>query len=47
MIAEHMDESLILLQDLLCWPLIDLTYLKQNERKTASKSNMTEETRSG
>jgi hypothetical protein len=45
MIAEQMDESLVLLQDILCWPLTDLTYLKQNERKAASKSNMTEETR--
>ena len=45
MIAEHMDESLIFLQDILCWPLVDLTYLKQNVRKQNSKSNMTQETR--
>ena len=45
MIAEHMDESLVFLQDILCWPLVDLTYLKQNERKQNSKSNMTQETR--
>jgi len=45
MIAEHMDESLVMLQDMLCWPLVDFTYLKQNERKQNSKSNMTEETR--
>ena len=46
MIAEHMDESLVMLKDLLCWPLMDLTYLRQNQRMEGSRSNMTEETRS-
>ena len=32
LIAEYFDESLILLDELLCWPYKDLTYLKQNER---------------
>ena len=45
MIAEHFDESLILLQDLLCWDIKDLTYLKLNERIPSAKSKMTQQTR--
>lgn len=45
MIVEKFDESLILLQDLLCWDLEDLTYLKQNERIAEKKSKITEATR--
>ena len=33
LIAEFFDQSLLLLQDLLCWPLEDLLYFKLNERK--------------
>ena len=32
LILEHFDESLILLQNLMCWSTEDLVYLKQNER---------------
>ena len=32
LIAEYFDESLLLLNKHLCWPLKDMTYLKQNER---------------
>ena len=45
LIAERMDESLILMKDLLCWDLKDLTYLKQNVRRAEMKSNMTTMTR--
>ena len=45
LIAEHFDESLVLLDDILCWPQKDLTYLKQNERTPEAKSNMTSRTR--
>jgi hypothetical protein len=44
-IAEHFDESLILLQNLLCWPVKDVTYLKLNERRKDTKSKMTDRTR--
>ena len=37
MILERFDESLVLLQDLMCWPTEDIVYLKQNER-TAKES---------
>lgn len=45
MIVERFDESMVLLQDLLCWELEDLTYLKQNERKAEKKSKITRKTR--
>ena len=45
LIAEKFDESLVLLQDLLCWDTKDLTYLRLNERIPAAKSKMTEKTR--
>ena len=32
LILERFDESLVLLQDLMCWPTEDIVYLKQNER---------------
>ena len=32
MILERFEESLILLQELMCWPTEDLVYLKHNER---------------
>ena len=39
MILERFDESLVLLQDLMCWPTEDIVYLKQNER-TAKESTL-------
>ena len=45
LIAEKFDESLVLLQDLLCWGTKDLTYLKLNERIPSAKTKMTEDTR--
>jgi len=45
MIAEKMDESLLLMQDLLCWPLESITYLDQNQRKPEERNQMSEETR--
>ena len=32
MIAERMDESLVLLADLMCWSLDDVAYITQNKR---------------
>ena len=40
-----MEASLILLQELLCWSLQDITYLNQNQRKTHEKNKMTMKTR--
>ena len=40
-----MDESLILLQDLLCWPLANMTYLDQNKRKGDQRNRLKPETR--
>ncbi len=45
MIAEHMEESIILLQDLMCWNVEDVTYLDLNKRVTTAKTEMTSETR--
>ena len=45
MIVEKFDASLVALQELLCWPTQDLTYLKLNERITEKKTNITEDTR--
>lgn len=45
LIAEHFEESLVLLAKILCWKLEDVKYLKLNARKASSKSNMTSETR--
>ena len=45
MIAEKMDHSLLLLQDLMCWPLENLTYLSQNQRKLEERNRMTPATK--
>lgn len=45
MFTEHFDESVILMQDLLCWDDKDVQYLNHNERTDAFRSNMTEESR--
>ena len=46
MIAEKFDESLLLLQSLLCWKVQDITYLKLNERVSKAKNRITDKTRS-
>jgi len=46
LLAEHFDESLVLLARLLCWDLSEVRYLKQNARKADKVSNITEEARS-
>ena len=43
MIAERMDESLVLLADLLCWPLERVVYLVLNVRKPEKNVNLTED----
>ena len=40
-----MDESIVLLQGILCWPLVNMTYLSQNQRRSSDKVEMTLETR--
>ena len=45
LIAEHFDESLILLANLLCWDLSDVRYLKQNARKSSKVSSISESSR--
>ena len=45
MIVEKFDESLIALQEDICWPTEDLTSLKLNERIEGKKTKMTDETR--
>ena len=45
MIAEEMDKSLALLQNLTCWPLSSLTYLSLNQRKESLKNTITSDTR--
>ncbi len=45
MIMERFDESLVLLADELCWPLEDVRYIRQNERVSELRSNLTGETR--
>ncbi|XP_076020402.1 galactosylceramide sulfotransferase isoform X2 [Genypterus blacodes] len=45
LIAEHFDESLILLKDLLCWTMEDLLFFKLNARKNSSVSQLTPELR--
>jgi len=42
MIAEHFDESLVLLSHELCWPLANMTSLKLNARKASQKSALSE-----
>ena len=41
-ISEKMTQGLILLKDLMCWKLDDITFLKQNERKPSLKKGMTD-----
>ena len=45
MIAEHFEESLVLLSHQLCWPLANMTSLKLNARKPSQKSALSEESR--
>lgn len=45
LIAEHFDESLVLLKDTLCWSLDDLLFFKLNARKGSSVSRLTPEMR--
>ena len=45
LLAEHFDESLVLLARLLCWDLSEVKYLKQNARKVEKVSNITAEAR--
>ena len=40
-----MEESLVLLQELLCWSLQDVTYLNQNQRRDKEKNKMAVKTR--
>ena len=44
MIAEEMDKSLAVLQNLTCWPIESLTYLSLNQRKESSKNKFAAET---
>ena len=37
-----MTEGLILLKDLMCWQLADITFLNQNERKPSTKIGMSD-----
>ena len=46
LLVEKMEESLILMKELLCWDLIDIRYFKLNERsEETKKSQMTSKTR--
>ena len=45
MIAEKMDESVVLFHNLTCWPLEDLAYLSLNQRRESFKNNITVESR--
>lgn len=45
MIAEKFDQSLLLLQNLLCWQVSDITYLKLNERVKGAKPRVKSKTR--
>lgn len=45
LIAEKMEESLILFKDLMCWNLDDIRHLRLNERYDEAKSAMTPLTR--
>jgi len=42
MIAEHFEESLVLLSHQLCWPLANMTSLKLNARKASQKSALSD-----
>ena len=45
MIAEKMDESVLLFHNLTCWPLEDLAYLSLNQRRETFKNRITVESR--
>lgn len=45
LIAEHFEESLILLKDKLCWSMEDILYFKLNARKSSSVSELSPELR--
>lgn len=45
LIAEKMEESLILLKELLCWNLQDINYMRLNERSDETKSQMEAQTK--
>ena len=46
LLVEQMEESLILMKELLCWDLLDIRYFKLNERsEETKKSQMTLKTR--
>nr|XP_057920762.1 galactosylceramide sulfotransferase [Doryrhamphus excisus] len=45
LIAEHFEESLILLKETLCWTTEDILYLEQNVRKKSSVTRLTPELR--
>ena len=45
MIAEQFDESLVLLSDLLCWPLANMTSLKVNARKSSAVEKLSPKAR--
>ncbi|XP_059091026.1 galactosylceramide sulfotransferase-like [Tigriopus californicus] len=45
MIAEHYNESVILLKDLLCWDYKDVASLKMNSRKKSAKSTLSAKAR--
>ena len=40
MIAEHFDESMVLLAELLCWPLEAVASFKHNVRLSEKKVNL-------
>jgi len=43
LLAEHFDESLVILARKLCWDLEEVRYLRQNSRKASKVSNITVE----
>ena len=45
MMAEQFDESLVLLSDLLCWPLANMTSLKVNARKSSAVEKLSQKAR--
>ncbi len=45
MIMERFEESLVLLADAFCWPLEEVTYIKQNERVAEIRNVPTEKTK--
>ena len=45
MIAEQFEESLVLMGDLLCWPLANMTSLKVNARKSSAVEKLSQKAR--